>query len=572
MNGAENNVEAPNGSTNCTWVERLAPGVAALVLIAFRLHAFNLPLEADECNYAYIGVRLLAGDRMYVDVWDHQPWGVFLLFAGVIALFGGAPEAFRWTAVLFSLVSLLLVFAILRRVAGRGAAVSGAILFAIASSDPGTAGEGCNREIYMATLILTAWYCVLRRPEVSNGGTFLAGCALALASAIKTIVAVHWLFLAAWMAATTGLGTGEGNRSRHILGSLLLFALGPVVLWVGSFAYFGATGRLNEFVDAVFLFNLSYSGAAESFLARFAHFFAPQRHPFIFDSALPLWIGGIAAGVLLTIEVAARRGKEAAALLLLVLSTYITVCLPARFWPHYYYLLIPVLSVAVPAALGRLLDRLHGSVRVTPAVWRWSTVAVLSLFPLLMFPAESHHYLRFGLDLPDRLKLLLPTKYRDYLSQPPFGITVKRYNSRDFWGRAQGENVRRVTEPNDTVFVFGNDPEIYYYSGRRCASRFTMITGLQSGFSGAQRRRETLIAELKEHPPRLIVVLFDEPPFAEWAAFLREYYGEPIGWDFHDRSGDPIMFVLARKDRPVESINWDWDRSEVGGWMLGEKR
>ena len=36
-----------------------------------------------EGNYAYIGQRLAAGDRLYVDVWDHQPPGVFALTAAV---------------------------------------------------------------------------------------------------------------------------------------------------------------------------------------------------------------------------------------------------------------------------------------------------------------------------------------------------------------------------------------------------------------------------------------------------------------------------------------------------------
>jgi hypothetical protein len=167
---------------------------------------------------------------------------------------------------------------------------------------------------------------------------------------------------------------------------------------------------------------------------------------------------------------------------------------------------------------------------------------------------------------------LFVTEYRNYLSQPPFGITVKRYNSRDFWGRAQGLNVRRVTDPGDEVFVFGNDAEVYYYSGRRCASRFTMITGVQTGYAGVDKRREILLAELKEQPPRLILLLFDERhPWDEWRAFLDEYYGEPIGWDFHDKTGEAIMAVLARKDQPVDPINWNWDRSEVDGWMLGDR-
>jgi len=284
------------GATSRSRLPWVCLALAAVVLILFRLHAFDLPLETDECNYAYIGGRLLEGERLYTDLWDHQPFGVFVLFAGVIGLFGDAPEVFRWMSTAFSLASLVLIFAILRRLSGTGAALSGAILFAMASSDPGTAGEGCNREIYMNALILAAWYFVLRRAVAPSWGVFWAGCALALASSLKTIVAVHWLFLAVWIAVCAWRNAGSNRRMQSAATSLALLIAGPLVLWGSAAAYFGATGRLNEFVDAVFLFNLSYSGGSEGFLMRFLRFFAPPMHPFIFDSALPLWIGAVGAG------------------------------------------------------------------------------------------------------------------------------------------------------------------------------------------------------------------------------------------------------------------------------------
>lgn len=551
MKPAPNNGAVALEARGRVWLGWVGLAAACAVLIAFRLHAFDLPLENDECNYAYIGGRLLAGDRLYVDVWDHQPFGVFMLFAGAIAVFGDAPEVFRWMTTVFSLASLGLVFAVLRRVAGPGSAVAGAFLFAVVSSDPGTAGEGCNREIYMSTLILGAWYFVLRCKGRPGWPVFASGAALGLASTIKTIVAVHWLALAVWVAISAGAGADSGRRVRSIATSLALFAVGPLVLWLAVFAYFGATDRWSEFIDAVFLFNLSYSGSSESFLLRFVRFFAPIRHPFIFDSALPLWIGGIGATIWLCIYVAVRRSRNALAVVLLAVGSYVAVCLPGRFWPHYYYLLVPGFAIAVSAAVGQLVAWLCNTLVPRPSRLRNVSPVLFAFFPVAAFSTE----------------------YRDYLSQPPFGITVTRYNSRDFWGRAQGENVRRVTDPNDEIFVFGNDAEIYYYSGRKCASRFTMITGVQSGYAGVDQRRAILLAELEQSPPRLIVVLFDErDPWDEWIAFLRKYYGEPIGWDFHDRTGEPIMFVLARKDRPAEPINWDWDRSEVGGWLLGDRR
>ncbi|MBI3835779.1 MAG: hypothetical protein HY287_15745 [Planctomycetes bacterium] len=261
------------------------------------------------------------------------------------------------------------------------------------------------------------------------------------------------------------------------------------------------------------------------------------------------------ATIWLAIEMIRRKSVDAALVLALVLAGYVATCLPGWFWPHYYYLMIPSLVLGCTVLVGRIVES--------------ATCLIGGDVVLLQEPK------------PNTLRRILPcliiavviaalcvTEIRHYLLQAPFGITVKRYNSRDFWGQGQGENVARVTDPDDRIFVFGNDASIYYYAHRRCASRHTMITGLHAGYPGADERRKILLDELSRDPPRLILVVFNEQPWNEWKEFLRKYYGEPIGWDFRDGTrNDPIMFVLARKDRPVPEIDWNWDRSSVGGWL-----
>lgn len=512
----------------------------ASILVAFRFQAFDLPLETDEANYAYIGGRIGDGDRLYVDVWDHQPFGVYVLMAGIVAVFGDAAHVFRWAAMVASLVSLGCIMAILRRIRCVRASLIGGLLFAIVSIDPGTGGEGCNRELYMNAMILAAWAFALGERKRA-GSLLLAGVCLGAASTLKTIVAVHWVLLVVYLV----LQDETANRATaNRLKTVALMAAGPLAIWGASFAYFAATARLTEFVDAVFLFNLGYAESGEPFWMRFARFFAPPRHRFIFESALPLWImGGLAAiGVSAT---ACRQGRAAPRFVtMMLLSGFLATCLPGRFWPHYYYLLIPPCVIAVAFALEGVAGSLTAPLGTVRGGKVWLGWAIVLLAPGLVGVAETRHY----------------------LLQNDFGKTVKRYNSRDFWGRAQGRNVASITDPNDTIFVFGNDASIYYYAKRRCASRYTMITGLSTGMRGAEERRKVLLQELEAAPPRLIVVLFDEQPFAEWRDFLKRHYGEPIGWDLHDTSREPIMFVLARNDAPVRAMDWDWDRSTVGGW------
>jgi len=521
-----------------------------------RRHAFDVPLETDECNYIYIAQRLLAGDRLYIDVWDHQPFGIFTFFAGIISIFGHTPLVFRNLAVVASLCSLAFVFIIARRSGGLSVGLVAAICFALASSDPGTAGDGCNREIFMNPLILLSWYVAGSVHRHRAGYIFLAGLSLGLASCLKTVVAIHWLLLAVWMAWDTARQLQPPRKNVAILRLLLWFSAGPTLLWLGTAGYFWLTHRLWEFVDAVFLFNMQYSQDSGSAFARFWQFFSPQGHPFIFDSALPLWLAAILATPWLIWASFSRRGKSATSLLApLLIAGYIAVCLPGRAWPHYYYLMIPALCITVPVSLSHLLGLIRNAENMT-LTRRWLSTVV----PATLVIA------------------LLGTQYTSYISQPPFGITITRYFSRDFWGRAIGEKIKSVTDPDDSIFVYGNEAEMYYYANRKCASRYTMITGLRVGDPTAAHRRKKLIDDLNRNLPRIIVVLFDEKPFPEWSAFLKQHYSIAIGWDCNDRYSarcdqpDPswvIMIVYQDPARPVKPIDWNWDRKQVGGWHLG---
>jgi len=515
--------------------------VLAALLVWFRRHAFALPLEVDECIYAYAGERLLAGDRLYVDIWDHHPFGGYALFAAAIALAGNQPEVFRWMAIGFSIISLGLIWAIARRTGGAAAAVVAAALFALASSDPGTAGEGCNREIYMTTLLLAAWWLAGTPTPPTRAGVLLAGAMIALASAFKMVAAVHWCALAAYLA----WAHHKRGDWRRVVGRLLVFALAPLVLWVATGAYFAATGRWADFLDATVHFNLGYAAGSGGF-RRFLRFFAPGQQSQVFASALPLWIAAAAAGAGYLLPQMAERRRQVLALVLFAIASYVAVCLPGRFFAHYYYLMIAPLVLLVAAACAH-----WGAV--------WTSVRRRS--PARLLP---------GLMV---IGALAASESVHYLSQPPFGITVGRYHGRDFWGRAIGAMLARVTAPDDFVFVYGNDAEIYYYSGRRCASRHVMLVGLEEGSRNLELHRRQLISDLRRNLPRVILVLFDHPPFPEWKAFLDEHYGEPVAFAFDERDRTQvIMFVFADPRRPIETVDWNWDRTVEGGWFPARKR
>ncbi|MCC7293520.1 MAG: glycosyltransferase family 39 protein [Phycisphaerales bacterium] len=517
--------------------EALVLCVCAAVMLMMRAWAFDLPLETDEANYAVIGSRLLAGDRLYVDVWDHQPPGVFMLFAAASAAFGDGPLVLRGLASLFSLGSLVLIYLILRRVSGPTGAALGAVLFALVSADPGSAGEGCNREIYMNTLILAAWWMVCREDAPSRWRLLLGGLTLGVASLLKTIVAVHWLALVIWLLLQRRSRPAAQDRpgAANLPRQFACFSLAPALLWAAVFFYFSATGRGSLFTDAVFSFNVGYSDTPEAFFMRFLRSFQPLRHPFIFESARAIWVCGILATLALTAAALRKRRPFRDAILLLIVAGYLALCLPAQFWPHYYYLMLPPLVLATALVQSELAAALAH--RDVPP---WLPRLLLAAAPA---------WLGY-------------TQQRDYLSRSPLQITERRYNSRDFWAQAMGHKVASVTEPGDTIFVYGPDAGIYYYSGRRCASRFTMTLALRPEYPDAPLRRAWLMEDLQRSRPRLLLVEPEEP-FDAWMKFVADHY-EYVGADFKDQDRESvILYVFQDRQRPVPRIEWSWDRAEL---------
>ena len=55
--------------------------VLAAALCAIRLPSLVQPMGADQALYAYVGDRILHGDRPYVDAWDQKPPAIHYTYA-----------------------------------------------------------------------------------------------------------------------------------------------------------------------------------------------------------------------------------------------------------------------------------------------------------------------------------------------------------------------------------------------------------------------------------------------------------------------------------------------------------
>jgi hypothetical protein len=508
------------------WIMLAALG---LLIVAVRFHAFDLPLENDEANYAYTAGRLLEGDRLYVDIWDHQPYGVFLTWAGLISLFGNADIVFRLASAFCVVISGWLLYGIVRGFCGWRGATLGGVMFALGCAAPGMAGEGCNREIFMNLFALAAVWKL--SGDLGARNILSAGMLLGICSAFKTVAAAQWIALAVGLV----LQPEDGGKARTKARRLLIFAAGPALIWTLSFAYFAVTDRWNEFINAVFLYNLEYSKGSGG-LVRFIDFFRHLPGRNIWDGTWIVWIlAGIGIVIVAANSISARvedsirpQASSPGLIVAYLVGSYFAVCLPGQFWHHYYLLMWPSLVMVVAFAACMIRRRV---------VFRASGIVVVVLLALCQWPT---YFSRTGLD-----------------------ITEFRYHGQDYWGRVQGRTLARVTDPGDEVFVYGNHAGVYHYSRRKCASRFTMVGALKGDDQASLEKRLLLLNELETRRPR--VIMLADLPFEELGKFLGLHYVQaPGGFDMHDeRPSDMIMIVWMDPQRPIESADWNWNRHEM---------
>ena len=110
--------------------------MAALVFVAYvRLRVADVPLERDEGEYAYAGQLILEGVPPYELAYNMKFPGTYYAYAAILALFGHTPWGIRVGLLLVNAASILLVFAVGRRLLGGFAGAVAAVCFSVLSLD-----------------------------------------------------------------------------------------------------------------------------------------------------------------------------------------------------------------------------------------------------------------------------------------------------------------------------------------------------------------------------------------------------------------------------------------------------
>jgi hypothetical protein len=462
-----------------------------LLVIIVRIRLMDFPLERDEGEYAYMGQLILQNIPPYSEAYNMKFPGTYLMYAGIMAVFGQTIEGIHIGLMAVNCLTILLVFLLSRKIVSESAALAAAATYAILSLSPsvlGFAGHATHFVILTALGGILVLLHALRKDKLLL--YFLSGVLLGLSFIMKQPGVFFVLFGATYIlwqhvcSKLSGLQANKlaGLRAKWLTGlpayQLSVFLLGAILpflviivwlyfvgvfdkFWFWTIKYAGKYGAQIPFSDAFPIFKDNLSSVVDGFFL--------------------LWLIS-ALGFIATFfhdKIKAHR----VFIVLFTVFSFLTVCPGFYFRQHYFVTFLP----AVALLAGIFFDYAGSKVTFFKPSHLKSTGVVILLVAIGIGGFSQREY--FFAQSPQKLS-------RDIYGANPFPESVEI-----------AKFIESRSSKNDKIAVFGSEPQIFFYSKRHSATGYIYMYNLMEIHDYALTMQKEMVREVESSNPKFIVVV-----------------------------------------------------------------
>jgi hypothetical protein len=521
----------------------LLGAITAIVLLSATEY-WLVARTRDSGVFMYIGSEILEGRIPYRDIWDHKPPLIFYINALGILINPEHWWGVWWMQFAFLYSTLLTAFVLIRRQLEMIPAVASCAAFIVLFQplyEQGNFTEQYAQLFQFAALYL--FVALKQQPKQWHG--YAVGMAGALAFLLRQNLIGVWVAIGLYLIGEA-IFTRKWRENLRLLGRMVIGGIVPLLL-VG--VYFALHGALDEMLDAVFAYNFAHvasgQGTTESIdVSRmWLHGF---RNITLGESRFPPFSLMPVAFIMALLYVRRADGQTRPIILISLLLLPIEVILAnlsGYNFTHYFLTWLPVFTLLVAIAvyiviqlLAAISDRYGWNKSRHFA--KVKAFAVIGIQGILFAMLLVFLYPIIGIYLEQKREY--PNNYIHEV--PNFAV----------------EYVRRYTEPDDTILVWGAQTEIYDLTERPAPSRFVYQYPLTKLGYDVERVTREFYADLLAHPPELIIDTRNRalPPLD--AELVPRWQTRP-GHGWHDGLQDIIDFVEA---------NYVLESDEANGWFI----
>ena len=457
------------------WIAIAAVIIAAAVI---RGQLLSTPLERDEGEYAYIAQQMLKGVPPYVSAYSMKLPGIYVVYALIISMFGQTQTGVHLGLLIFNAATIFVIFLLAKKLFGPIAAVAAGCAYAITSMTPQVTGLWANAEHFVILPALAGLMLICKADDKTGYVRLLAaGLLLGLAFITKQH-GIFFILFAGLYLLYSGLRNKPIKWIKIIIAQIVL-AAGAITPFAVVCFFFWRNGTFEKFWFWTFTCARKYATSLS--LSDAWEIFIEQADPVVKGMFL-IWL--FAAGGLLAVVIVRRYRQWAVFAGGLLAFSFLAVCPGFYFREHYFIFILP--AVAIFAGVGlAAIDGLYS--RIMPVLPRVLITAAIGLSIAGYSLYQQRMYL---------------------FDNSPETVCKMVYGVNPFPESLRiAEFIRNNTGPNDTVAVLGSEPQIYFYSGRRSATRYIYMYTLMESHDYAPEMQKEMINDIENARPKILILV-----------------------------------------------------------------
>jgi len=449
--------------------------VILLLSAVLRYGLLDVPLERDEGEYAYAGQLILNGFLPYQDLYAMKLPGIYAVYAGILSVFGQTQTGVHLALLLINSSTILMLFLLGRRLFGPVTGLMAAACFSVLSVSQSVQGVFANAEHFVILPAVSGMVLLLKAVDENRSGlVFWSG----LLFGIGFIIKQHGMFFIAFGAVYLLIAEMKMRPFiwRHFLLRFCLLVLGAALPYAITCLLFIFAGIFHKFWFWTVKYAFEYS--SEMPLENAWGAFKINAADIV-RSAPFIWI---IAGIGLTSIVWDRYARERWIFVVcLLVFSLLAICPGFYFRPHYFLLTLPAVGLlAGMGIMGLHHALLNGHVKALKFI-----VPVLAVVICAGSIWQEREFL---------FKMSPAQASRSTYGLNPFPESIEL-----------GRFIRENTQENDRIAVFGSEPQLFFYSGRRSATGHIYMYPLMEGHEFALEMQSEMIREIKENRPEILI-------------------------------------------------------------------
>jgi hypothetical protein len=512
----------PSRSRTVDYVGWSLLAAALIFAIYVRVRLREFPLERDEGEFAYAGQLILHGVPPYKLAYNMKLPGTYLAYAALMAVFGQTTPGVHLGLLAVNIATILLLYRFVRELFDPFSAGAAAIAYAILSASQMVLGTAAHATHFVAFFGLAGTYCLWRYLQSSRWWQALAsGLLMGLAFLMKQQGVFLMVFGGAAMAVAAVMSVKRSRSERslplfqHIL-NLAIYCAGAVLPYALTCLWLWHAGVFDTF----WFWTVTY---ARQYVAEVPISVAiAMLNQTVLGILAPNWPLGLLALVGIAGVAILGRGRPGlrSFLFAFLLFSFFCTCPGFYFRQHYFIVMLPAVAILIGAGSGLLWNLASGRL--------WSAPASVALEPNAPAPAarrkrsdakrakaepQPSPLTGFGPRSAAVVLLLLAAvgatvgmQSAFFFIWPPLEACRKTYGVNPFLECPEiAHYLQANSDPEDTIAVFGSEPEIFFDAQRNSATGYIYTYGMMEQQPFARKMQEEMIEEIKKKEPKFVV-------------------------------------------------------------------